>query len=211
MSASIQPLWLRSIVYIVFLLALVACRQEQLEQLGSHNDVKVTFFWIGGPDSTAPNSSAVNVWKPDIVEAFGGYDDPDPNRRKGYRPKAFVPNLCTFYVCLPYTDIEGWQKTKANASRLIPWYDSSEHIEGETILFGKWLQISYAQWFDVGPDSTDDWCYVFEYQSPVDAVESGISPAIRDYLGLREFDEVSWKFVDENSVPAGEWFNYRDK
>ena len=35
-----------------------------------------------------------------------------------------------------------------------------------------------------------------------------VSPAIRDYLGLGPTDVTSWRFVDENEVPAGPWRQY---
>ncbi len=32
-----------------------------------------------------------------------------------------------------------------------------------------------------------------------------ISPAVRDYLGLKETDVTDWRFVDFSEVPRGPW------
>ena len=83
---------------------------------------------------------------------------------------------------------------------------------------GHWLEIRhglktcYAQWQDVGPFRTDLAAYVFGDQRPAQNVNHGagidVSPAVRDYLGLRSLDLVDWRFVEASDVPAGPWSLY---
>jgi hypothetical protein len=37
-----------------------------------------------------------------------------------------------------------------------------------------------------------------------------VSPAVRDYLGLKETDVTEWKFVDFSEVPRGPWSTHGD-
>jgi hypothetical protein len=32
-----------------------------------------------------------------------------------------------------------------------------------------------------------------------------VSPAVRDFLGLRSLDLIDWRFVEQADVPAGPW------
>ena len=67
----------------------------------------------------------------------------------------------------------------------------------------------YAQWEDAGPFRTDHWQYVFGNERPKPNLNKGagldVSPAVRDYLGLKETDVTDWKFVDFKEVPRGPW------
>ena len=69
----------------------------------------------------------------------------------------------------------------------------------------------YAQWEDVGPFKENDAAYVFGTATPASKTNknSGIdvSPAVRDYLGLKDIDKVDWQFVDEKDVSQGPWKN----
>jgi hypothetical protein len=37
-----------------------------------------------------------------------------------------------------------------------------------------------------------------------------VSPAVRDYLGLKGKDVCDWKFVEARDVPNGPWTKYGD-
>ena len=70
-------------------------------------------------------------------------------------------------------------------------------------------RIAYAQWEDAGPFRTDHWQYVFGNERPKPNLNKGagldVSPAVRDYLGLKQTEVTDWRFVDVNEVPRGPW------
>ncbi len=80
---------------------------------------------------------------------------------------------------------------------------------------GRWIAIrkgnrtAYAQWEDAGPFRTDHWQYVFGNERPKPNLNKGagldVSPAVRDYLGLKPTDVTDWRFVDFKEVPRGPW------
>jgi hypothetical protein len=59
---------------------------------------------------------------------------------------------------------------------------------------------------------TNDWEYVFGDKPPKTkqngAAGIDISPAVRDYLGLRSGQKVHWRFVEAGQVPHGPWKKY---
>jgi hypothetical protein len=75
-------------------------------------------------------------------------------------------------------------------------------------------KICYAQWEDVGPFSTDSSGYVFGDEPPLPNINHGagidVSPAVRDYLGLRSLDLVNWRFAESSDVALGPWLDYAD-
>lgn len=172
-------------------------------------------FWIGEKPSgsnTTPN--AKSSWDTNWMQNYGGYDDPN-NRAPDFRPKAFVPKLNPFYFALPYNDRAAYNRTKAEAPRVIPWFRQAFERPGKTVLKGRWIaihyqgKVCYAQWEDCGPFNTDDWQYVFGNASPRTNKNQGagldVSPSVRDYLSLRSGQKCDWKFVDVNEVPPGPW------
>ncbi len=188
-------------------------------------NIVVTVFWIGelpGPNNPTPNNKS--SWDGKWQANFGGYDNPDPTARiashatNDFRPKAFIPKLNPFYIALPYNDIAGWGRHKAEASRVIPWFARMNPQPGQTVLKGRWIEMwdgrrsCFAQWEDCGPWVTDDWEYVFNGKKPRNSRNSGaaldISPAIRDYLGLASGRRVHWRFVEDAEVPHGPWKKY---
>jgi hypothetical protein len=50
---------------------------------------------------------------------------------------------------------------------------------------------------------------VFGNERPKPSVNKGagldVSPAVRDYLGLKETDVTDWQFVEFSEVPRGPW------
>ncbi len=187
--------------------------------------VTCTVFWIGEtPTARNPTPNNKSSWDQEWTANFGGYDDPEPmsriaNHSTGeFRPKNFVPKLNPFYVALPYNDVEGYGRHKAEASRVIPWFSRMRPQPGETVCKGRWVQIyngrshCYAQWEDCGPWTTDDWEFVFGTKPPKTtqngAAGIDLSPAIRDYLSLTSGRKVHWRFVEANAVPHGPWKKY---
>jgi len=187
--------------------------------------VTCTIFWIGEAPAgrnTTPNYKS--SWDQQWSSNFGGYDDPEPSNRVAnfssgdFRPKNFTPKLNPFYVALPYNDVQGWGQHKPEASRVIPWFARMNPEPGKTVCKGRWIQIyngsrsCYGQWEDCGPWVTDDWEFVFGNKPPK-TTENGsagidLSPAIRDYLGLRSGQKVHWRFVESSQVPYGPWKKY---
>jgi hypothetical protein len=175
-----------------------------------------TVFWIGEqPTQNNPTPNNKSSWDVDWQRNFGGYDDPDPTKRtSNFTPAAFVPKLNPFYIALPYNDVLDSNTTKTTAGR-IPWYKQRFVRAGRSIVKGQWLAIQYgsrlcyAQWEDVGPFEVDDFAYVFGNQPPINQSNGGagidVSPAVRDYLGLRSNGRVNWRFVDPAEVADGPW------
>ena len=71
--------------------------------------INSTTFWVGEqPTQNNPVPNHISSWDLQWARNFGGYDDPDPNRRIAshstgeFRPKNFVPKLNPFYIALPY-------------------------------------------------------------------------------------------------------------
>ena len=188
-------------------------------------NVTCTVFWIGElPTENNPTPNTKSSWDTNWVENFGGYDDPDPANRIAshatgeFRPRAFVPKLNPFYIALPYNDVVSYREHKPEAVRVIPWFARYRPEPGKTVCKGRWLQIfrggrsCFAQWEDCGPWETDDWNYVFGNKPPSTTQNGGagidLSPAVRDYLGLKSGDKVHWRFVESGQVPYGPWKKY---
>lgn len=187
--------------------------------------VTITLFWIGEQATDRnPVPNDKSSWDKNWMSNYGGYDDPDPAKRVAnyatgeFRPKAFVPKLNPFYVALPYNDVVSGGQHKAEASRVIPWFESLRPAPGATVCKGRWLQIyngsrsCYAQWEDCGPWLTDDWEYVFGSKPPQTTHNGSagldVSPAVRDYLSLESGKKVHWRFVEASQVPYGPWKKY---
>ena len=180
------------------------------------HDIVATIFWVGEkPTARNPTPNHMSAWDMEWEKNFGGYDNPDAEKRDGYLPENFVPGLNPFYIALPYNDLQRGGGTKASARSVIPWYDREFERPGKTIIHGRWVAIRsgrtvcYAQWEDVGPFETDDWPYVFGDERPKTKGNGGagidLSPAVRDYLGMGSRGVCDWRFVDENEVPDGPW------
>lgn len=180
--------------------------------------IMTTTFWIG--ESAAKNNPVPNdksSWDTQWEQNFGGYDTPDKGQRIGFRPAGFIPRQNPFYIALPYNDIDR-NGTKPTASKVIPWFSKRFERNGKSVIKGQWIAIHYggrvcfAQWEDVGPFKTDHWQYVFGNERPAQnrnkAAGLDVSPAIRDYLGLKGNDYTDWKFVEIHEVPRGPWTKY---
>jgi len=187
--------------------------------------VTCTIFWIGEPAGERnPTSNTKSSWDQQWSVNYGGCDYPEPanriaNHQTGeFRPKGFVPKLNPFYVALPYNDVVNSSSHKAEAARVIPWFGRVNPEPGKTVCKGRWLQIyrggrsCFAQWEDCGPWETNDWEFVFSNKPPKTtqngAAGIDLSPAIRDFLGLRSGEKVHWRFVETAQVPDGPWKKY---
>jgi hypothetical protein len=180
-------------------------------------EIVATVFWVGeqpGQNNPVPNDKS--SWDPQWMENYGGFDDPDATKRTpNYTPAAFVPKENPFYIALPYNDVLNYNSTKTEAYTRIPWFKQRFSRPGRSVLKDQWIMIRfgnrvcYAQWEDCGPFVTDDIEYVFGNARPKNP-ENGnagldISPAVRDYLGLKSGAKVDWRFCDPNEVVDGPW------
>jgi hypothetical protein len=179
------------------------------------NNIVTTVFWVGElPTQNNPVPNTKSSWDVNWMGNFGGYDNPDTSRRRGYIPANFVPRLNPFYVALPYNDVERGRH-KPEASRVIPWFRREFEAPGRSVCKDRWVairkgrRICYAQWSDCGPFRTDHWQYVFGNERPKPNLNKGagldVSPAVRDYLGITGMDVTDWRFVEANEVPPGPW------
>jgi hypothetical protein len=168
--------------------------------------------WVGETGSGTANTHS--AWEQNWVSRYGGVDD--PVRRKGYEPAGFRPQENPFYAALPYCDMEDG-RLKTEAAKVVPWFIASFRGPGQSVGRGRWLEIRrglkscYALWEDVEPLRIDSAGYVFGNERPSNvnhAAGIDVSPAVRDYLGLRSLDLVDWRFVEQTDVPAGPWSLY---
>ena len=186
-----------------------------------HKNITATVFWIGEkptPNNLTPNKAS--SWDTKWQSNYGGFDNPDPAHRIGYRPRAFTPKQNPFYIALPYNDVVNHLRHKPEASKVVPWFRRALQPPGKTTCKGRWVQIIYngkscfAQWEDCGPFSTTDYEYVFLNRRPKNKSNDGagidVSPAVRDYLKLKSGGKVHWRFIDFRVIRhlRGPWTMY---
>jgi hypothetical protein len=182
------------------------------------NDIVTTVFWIGEkPSGNNPVPNRVSSWDKQWAKDYGGTDDPDPAHRSNYIPVNFTPRLNPFYCALPYND-KSREGHRPEAPRVVPWFREAYQGPAVSTCKDRWVAIrkgnrtAYAQWEDAGPFRTDHWQYVFGNDRPKPNLNQGagldISPAVRDYLGLKPTDVTDWRFVDFKEVPRGPWSTY---
>ncbi len=204
-------------------IALGDLRQFRLEagRFPWKRSIVTTVFWIGEePTKNNPTPNHISSWDMNWRESYGGTDHPDSAKRVNFLPAKFTPKQNPFYVALPYNDCtrEGY---KAEAAEVIPWFKEGP-LPGSkrSVLKGRWVairhgkRVAYAQWEDAGPFRTDHWQYVFGHDRPKPNLNQGagldVSPAVRDFLGMRDTDLTDWKFVTLSEVPAGPWAELGD-
>jgi len=177
-----------------------------------HRKVTASVFWVGENDAGRPGrGNTVSAWDKYWVAHYGGIDT--PHDRWGYFPAGFFPKENPFYVALPYNDFRG--RRKRSAHRVVYWAGEKKWGSRESMCKNRWVKIvkggktAYAQWEDVGPFLDDDAAYVFGTRPPGNRRNHragiDVSPAVRDYLGLRDIDRVDWQFVPAGQVPEGPW------
>lgn len=183
-------------------------------------NIVTTVFWIGeeaGGNNPVPNHKS--SWDANWTAAYGGFDNPNESARRNYIPVGFTPRQNPFYVALPYNDVTHGQ-FKPEAPLVIPWFKSAYSAPGQSVCKDRWIAVRkgnrtcFAQWEDCGPFRTDHFQYVFQNERPKPNLNQGagldVSPAVRDYLGLRPTDTTDWKFVEVRDVAPGPWRTYGD-
>ena len=179
------------------------------------SQIVTTVFWIGEkPSGNNPVPNRISSWDKEWTKNYGGLDDPDPARRSNYIPVKFTPRQNPFYCALPYND-KAREGHRPEAPRVVPWFNEAYQGPAVSTCKDRWIAIRkgnrtvYAQWEDAGPFCTDHWQYVFGNERPKPNLNKGagldVSPAVRDYLGLKETDVTDWRFVDFKEVPRGPW------
>ena len=178
-------------------------------------NVVTTVFWIGeqpGGNNLVPNRTS--AWDKQWTKNYGGFDDPNPAHRRNYAPIKFTPQQNPFYCALPYND-KARTGHRLEAPRVVPWFQEAYRGPAFSTCKDRWVairkgnRIAYAQWEDAGPFRTDHWQYVFGNERPKPNLNRGagldVSPAVRDFLGLKQTDVTDWRFVDFSEVPSGPW------
>ena len=184
-------------------------------------NIVTTTFWIG--EDAGQNNPVDNIkssWDVNWKANYGGTDNPDPSARSNFIPVGFTPRQNPFYIALPYNDVVSHRAHKPEAKFVIPWFRRAYREPGQSVCKGRWLairkgnRIAFAQWEDCGPFRTDHWQYIFGNERPVWNLNKGagldVSPAVRDYLGMKSSDVCDWKFVEFRDVPPGPWARYGD-
>ncbi len=188
---------------------------QAAERFPWKKDIVTTVFWIGEePSGNNPVPNRSSSWDKNWTGSYGGFDDPNPSHRSNYIPVRFTPRQNPFYCALPYND-KASTGHRSEAAQVVPWFKEAYQGPGVSVCKGRWVAIRkdnrlvYAQWEDAGPFRTDHWQYVFGNDRPKANLNKGagldVSPAVRDYLGLKPTDVTDWKFVDFREVPHGPW------
>ncbi len=178
-----------------------------------HRHIKTTWFYVGelGTSDNGYIPNIASAWDDIWLWHYGGVDN--PYNRTGYYPSLFTPSENPFYVALPYDDLYPNGTLKPSALK-IPWFSWELYRKNGSVMKNRWVRIikdgkvAYAQVEDVGPFESDDFNYVFGNappSNPVNGAGLDVSPAVRDYLGLKDVDYVDWQFVDDDEVPDGPW------
>ncbi len=199
--------------------SMVSSDTQPLTRQTWKTNIVATVFWVGEPASGNSPSNAASSWDRSWLTSFGGFDDPDPNRRAAdFRPAKFVPGQNPFYVALPYNDCLDQMKTKDEAAKIIPWFNKTYRAPGKSVCHNRWIAIRYgprtcyAQWSDCGPFVTTDASYVFGNARPKNSKNAGaaldMAPSVRDYLNFNSGEKVDWRFVEIAEVPDGPWKRY---
>jgi len=177
--------------------------------------IVTTVFWIGErPSGNNPVPNRTSAWDKQWTRNYGGFDDPNPAHRSNYIPVKFTPRQNPFYCALPYND-KARTGHRPEAPRVVPWFKEAYQGPAISTCKDRWIAIrkgnrtAYAQWEDAGPFRTDHWQYVFGNERPRLNLNKGagldVSPAVRDYLTLKQTDVTDWKFVAFSEVPRGPW------
>jgi hypothetical protein len=181
-------------------------------------EIVTTVFWIGeAPSANNPVPNRSSSWDKEWSKNYGGFDDPNPAHRSEYIPAKFTPRQNPFYCALPYND-KASTGHRPEAPQVVPWFKDAYQGPGVSVCKGRWIEIRkgdrvvYAQWEDAGPFRTDHWQYVFGNERPKPNLNKGagldVSPAVRDFLALKETDVTDWKFVEFSEVPRGPWAKF---
>jgi hypothetical protein len=178
-----------------------------------------TEFWIGeGGSSISPTDNIGSAWDENWRSHNRGNDNPDD--RNGFASADHASTINPFYVALPFNDLAFPDKARDWVPR--SWHRPNEDGKQVSACKDRWICIKnangrscYAQWEDVGPLRSDHAEYVFGEDRPDTYTRAGldISPAVAQYLGIdgNRRAITSWKFVDDEDVPPGQWLKYDEQ
>jgi hypothetical protein len=202
-----------------------------------HDIVATTFWVGEIFDPTAEDGSQViSTYDGKWYENYGGCDGivsdtgcetEARTSENDYFPTSMNPKQNPFYLDLPFDDVND---TAAFARRgeVIPWATLARFAndlgdESVSLMKNKWVELRngdatcFGQIEDAGPGEYNDAEYVFgrDDLQPANSRFGGagmdVSPALNGCLGFDELDgdtdTVSWRFVDDESVPDGPWTN----
>ncbi len=159
-------------------------------------NIVTTVFWIGEqPTANNPVPNNKSSWDANWTSNYGGYDTPGSFESRAITSRSLSSRGRIHFTCaLPYNDVTHGQ-FKPEAALVIPWFKQSYTEPGQSVCKDRWLairkgnRVCYAQWEDCGPFRTDHFQYVFQNERPKPNLNRGagldVSPAVRDYLGLR--------------------------
>ncbi len=170
-------------------------------------DISATVFILG------EKSDAASL-DPHWVRDNGGTDT--ATGMSGYASDSHASTMNPFYVGLPFNDVAH----PALAMRWLPrgWTTPKSEPHGSACL-GRWVELlnrngrsCFAQWEAADPAGADDAAYVFgSSATPKEAAGIHVSPAVAKYLGFEGTAVASWRFVDDDDVPAGLWLRYSEQ
>lgn len=173
--------------------------------------ILTTFFYIG------EDSSHSSAWNEEWTKSNHGADDPD--NRNGYATALHASSVNPFYVALPFNDLAHPDQAKEYVPRT--WAPRLVNGKPLSACKDRWVEIKsasgrtcYAQWEDVGPNGNGDAAYVFGSDRPAtDKAGLDVSPAVAQYLSLDTDKKAvtSWRFVDDQDVPPGQWLKYDEQ
>ena len=181
-----------------------------------------TEFWIGESGSSISSTdNKASSWDEHWVSSNHGTDSPyvrDPNG--GYAAGGHASTVNPFYVALPFNDLAFPDKAHDWVPR--SWRRPPQDGKQVSACKDRWVWIKnaqgrscFAQWEDVGPLRYDHAEYVFGSERPDTYTRAGldVSPAVAQYLGIDENRRAitSWRFVDDEDVPPGQWLKYDEQ
>jgi hypothetical protein len=182
-------------------------------------DIITTEFWIGeGGSSISATDNIGSAWDENWRTTNRGSDNPDD--RNGFASADHASTVNPFYVALPFNDLAYPDKAREYVPRA--WHRPNEDGKQVSACKDRWIciknangRVCYAQWEDVGPLRSDHAEYVFGRELPDTYTRAGldISPAVAQYLGIdgNRRAITSWKFVDDDDVPPGQWLKYDEQ
>jgi len=181
-------------------------------------NIFTTKFWIGeGGSGISSTTNYASSWDEEWVSTNHGSDSPDD--RNGYASGDHASTVNPFYIALPFNDLAFPDK----AREYLPpgWHRPPKDGKQVSACQHRWVEIKnaqgricYAQWEDVGPLRYDHAEYVFGNERPTSAYTHAgldVSPAVADYLAINESGYTSWRFVDDEDVPPGQWLKYDEQ
>jgi len=178
-----------------------------------------TMFYIGeGGSSISATDNKASSWDEQWVRTNHGTDD--PNDRNGFASADHASTVNPFYIALPFNDLAFPDKAREYVPRA--WHRPNEDGKPVSACKDRWVciknangRVCYAQWEDVGPLRYDHAEYVFGEERPDTYTRAGldVSPAVAQYLGIDENRRAitSWRFVDDEEVPPGQWLKYDEQ